>query len=408
MRVFKRALSSRVQHHLQSLPIRTLTMSLRRSARVQVKPEMELSAGKAVQESAVRAQAAASATPAKKRARSSKTEHEREAVASDAIVKDVQEESTEHMPPPLTTPNKRRKTTTKVHPTTPTPAAIGLMTSSSPAAQTPEPPATRRVRPNQTNATLVTPGGTTAYSLFEDTTSPSKSGTSQPTTNKTLLSQACAHLLSVDPSLGPVIAQNYCKPFSPEGLAEKIDPFRSLASGIIGQQVSGAAAKSILNKFVGLFTAEECVNGFPSPKAVILRELSVLRTAGLSQRKAEYISGLAQKFASGEVSVKGLLEGSDESVMRDLVAVRGLGAWSVEMFMCFGLKRTDVFSTGDLGIQRGMAKHAGRDVGKLKGKGGKWKYMSEKEMVEMARKFSPFRYVRLAGMEWIGVLTQCL
>lgn len=141
---------------------------------------------------------------------------------------------------------------------------------------------------------------------------------------------------------------------------------------------------------------------------MILRELSVLRTAGLSQRKAEYISGLAQKFASGEVSVKGLLEGSDESVMRDLVAVRGLGAWSVEMFMCFGLKRTDVFSTGDLGIQRGMAKHAGRDVGKLKGKGGKWKYMSEKEMVEMARKFSPFRYVRLAGMEWIGVLTQCL
>lgn len=63
-------------------------------------------------------------------------------------------------------------------------------------------------------------------------------------TTANLLEKACAHLIAVDPKLRTVIEQNPCKVFSPEGLAEKIDPFRSLVSGICGQQVSGAAAKS--------------------------------------------------------------------------------------------------------------------------------------------------------------------
>ena len=60
--------------------------------------------------------------------------------------------------------------------------------------------------------------------------------------------------------------------------------------------------------------------------------------------------------------------------------------------MCFALKRMDVFSTGDLGVQRGMAAYVGKDVKKLKAKGGgKWKYMSEKDMLETAEKFRPYR-----------------
>jgi len=83
-----------------------------------------------------------------------------------------------------------------------------------------------------------------------------------------------------------------------------------------------------------------------------------------------------------------------EEVLEELVKVRGLGKWSVEMFACFGLKRMDVFSTGDLGIQRGMAVLEGKDVSKLKGKGGgKWKYMSEKDMLEISSKFAPYRSV---------------
>ena len=124
-------------------------------------------------------------------------------------------------------------------------------------------------------------------------------------------------------------------------------------------------------------------------------EIPVLRTAGLSQRKAEYIKGLAEKFASGELSAKMLIEASDEEVLEKLIAVRGLGRWSVEMFACFGLKRMDIFSTGDLGVQRGMASSVGKDVAKLKAKGGKWKYMSEEEMLRIANKFAPYRYVPL-------------
>lgn len=63
------------------------------------------------------------------------------------------------------------------------------------------------------------------------------------------------------------------------------------------------------------------------------------------------INGLAEKFDSGELSAEMLISANDEELIDKLVAVRGLGRWSVEMFACFGLKRMDVFSTGDLGVQ---------------------------------------------------------
>jgi DNA-3-methyladenine glycosylase II len=203
-----------------------------------------------------------------------------------------------------------------------------------------------------------------------------------------------------------------------------VDPWQSLVSSIIGQQVSGAAASSIKRKFVALFhppegeggtetdgdvkaegywdkeTAEERrkpQSSFPTPAQVVATPLPTLRTAGLSQRKAEYISGLAAAFLDQSLTPNLLLNGTDEEVHNALIAIRGLGAWSVEMFMLFSLKRTDVFSTGDLGVQRGMAGFVGKwkpGKGKAaKGKegGGKWKYMSEKEMLEIGERFRPFR-----------------
>lgn len=277
-------------------------------------------------------------------------------------------------------------------------------------------PRKRVAAAQKTNAPLQTPGGTrlvrlpTAASLAihqDSSASPnhvSPSGASTALTTENLLDTAKAHLLSVDPTLKSVVDQFHCKVFDPDGLKEPCEPFAALASGIMGQQVSGAAAASIKNKFVGLFpeldviadTGVSPIGGdkirkFPSPAMVVSRDLSTLRTAGLSQRKAEYIYGLAEKFVSGELSAQMLIDASDEEVLEKLIAVRGLGRWSVEMFACFGLKRTDIFSTGDLGVQRGMAAHKGRDIAKLKNKGGKWKYMAEAEMLEMAAPFSPFR-----------------
>jgi DNA-3-methyladenine glycosylase II len=308
--------------------------------------------------------------------------------------------------PTSPSPPKRKRTSRKAGqppPLTPTPSLVGLI--STPAYSTgdiddtgPE-QRSRPADPCPTNATLDTPGGTqaTAYpsDLFDF--SPSKArlyGLPDPSsTTSTLLSQACAHLISVEPKLATLIRKHSCQIFSPSGLAEEIDPFRSLASGIMAQQVSGAAAKSIKNKFVALFKENDhSAAKFPTPEEVAATDISRLRLAGLSQRKAEYIHGLAQKFSTGEISTSMLLRASDEEVMEKLTAVRGLGNWSVEMFACFGLKRMDVFSTGDLGVQRGMAAFMGKDVSKLKAKGGgKWKYMSEKDMLEGSEKFRPYR-----------------
>lgn len=112
--------------------------------------------------------------------------------------------------------------------------------------------------------------------------------------------------------------------------------------------------------------------------------IDTLRAIGFSQRKAEYVLGLADKFSRGDLSDQLLREASDAEVTEKLIAVRGLGKWSVDMFALFTLKRLDVFSAGDLGVQRGMAAFAGRNVSKLRNKTGKFKYMTEQEMQDMA------------------------
>ncbi|KAL9078070.1 MAG: hypothetical protein Q9157_003009 [Trypethelium eluteriae] len=308
------------------------------------------------------------------------------------------------MPPPSTTqttttesnpteaprtPRKRRKiqepsSASPAQPPhfTPTPSAVHLMTSTTPVRAsystgdiddvTPPPLSPRPVEPHLTNAPLATPGGSHVLAYPTDPSSAELTSSQQagleglpaPTgTTATLLQEACAHLLKADPRLRRVVEKYQCRIFAPEGLAEEVDPFRSLASGIMAQQVSGAAARSIKNKFIALFNPPPPTAGgdtsphhfasptFPSPAAVGAADIPFLRTAGLSQRKAEYIQGLAQRFESGELSAQMLVRASDEEVLEKLTAVRGLGQWSVEMFMCFGLKRMDVFSTGDLGVQ---------------------------------------------------------
>nr|XP_036589701.1 DNA-3-methyladenine [Colletotrichum truncatum]KAF6801706.1 DNA-3-methyladenine [Colletotrichum truncatum] len=314
---------------------------------------------------------------------------------------------------PVTPPRKRgSKATAPVTPvlpppTTPTPSAVGIIAERANGTAKPKSRAVNRLAdPRATNAPVISPE--TSRILASDPvegSSPSKVtnndvasgilGARTQTTTANILEEACRHLIQVDPRMKPLIEKNHCRVFSPEGLAEKIDPFESLCSGIISQQVSGAAAKSIKNKFIGLFTEvdDESKRKFPHPSEVAATPIDRLRTAGLSQRKAEYVKGLAEKFASGELSAKMLAEAPYEEVRDKLIAVRGLGLWSVEMFACFGLKRMDVFSLGDLGVQRGMAAFVGRDVAKLKAKGGKWKYMSEKEMAEIASKFTPYRSV---------------
>lgn len=217
------------------------------------------------------------------------------------------------------------------------------------------------VQPHHTHTPLRSPGASSSSTCSTVLTGSSSQAQlmnqHSSSTTDDLLKQACDHLINVDARLEPLIQKYPCPIFSPDGLAEKIDPFQSLCSGIISQQISGAAATSVKKKFVGLFHSDSLDNEphgaeqFPSPLEVAACDIPFLRGAGLSQRKAEYIKGLAEHFVCGNLSTEILIKASDEEVLQRLTAVRGLGKWSVEMFACFGLKRMDVFSTGDLGVQ---------------------------------------------------------
>ncbi|TWU72477.1 3-methyladenine DNA glycosylase [Metarhizium rileyi] len=292
---------------------------------------------------------------------------------------------------PVTPPKRPTERIQLAPPLTPTSSAAKAVAEPANSTKPRNATVERLADPQATNAILLSPetSRVVASKIIESESPPQKPGTRVTTDN--LLDVACAHLIRIDERMRPLIERNHCKMFSPEGLAEKIDPFESLASGIISQQVSGAAAKSIKAKFVALFDTQDKTTRFPHPSEVMAVSIETLRTAGLSQRKAEYIKGLAEKFTNGELSTAILHEAPYENLVERLVAVRGLGRWSVEMFACFGLKRMDVFSVGDLGVQRGMAAFVGKDVAKLKSKGGKWKYMSEKEMLELSKKFAPYR-----------------
>lgn len=207
--------------------------------------------------------------------------------------------------------------------TTPTPAVAKAMAT--PSSQTPNVavPVARPASPTATNALLVSPP------LAPTQVSPHASAGSTTTTSD-ILKAGIAHLLSVEPKLAPLIASHPCALFSPAGLAEPVDPFYSLMSGIISQQISSAAARSVKSKFISLFqpALENAGLTFPTPAMVLGCSQEFLRTGGLSTRKAEYAHSLAEKFLGGDLSAEILSSASDEEVVRRLVAVKGIGGES--------------------------------------------------------------------------------
>ena len=131
-------------------------------------------------------------------------------------------------------------------------------------------------------------------------------------------------------------------------LVRRGEPFMTLARAIVGQQISVKAAQSVWDRVV------TCVGGDVSPQTVLGRERPVLRACGLSDRKTEYICDLAQHFANGSIHVHRWPAMGDEEIIAELVAVRGIGRWTAEMFLIFSLLRPDVFPLDDLGLQKGI------------------------------------------------------
>jgi DNA-3-methyladenine glycosylase II len=126
------------------------------------------------------------------------------------------------------------------------------------------------------------------------------------------------------------------------------DRFSMVLRGIVGQQLSGAAAASIFERLreqVGV-----------SPAAIASASDDALLAAGLSRRKVEYVRSLAQAVASGDLDLEALDSCTDDEVIAKLTAQRGIGTWTAHMFLLFAMRRPDVIAPGDLGIRQAVGR----------------------------------------------------
>lgn len=128
------------------------------------------------------------------------------------------------------------------------------------------------------------------------------------------------------------------------------DPFQSLTTAIVYQQLAGKAAQTIHRRFV------EAVGGELRPDVVLAASDATLRGAGLSANKTAAIRDLAEHAGRGLLDARELAALGDDAVIERLGVVRGVGKWTAEMFLLFELRRPDVWPVGDLGVRAGLGR----------------------------------------------------
>lgn len=152
--------------------------------------------------------------------------------------------------------------------------------------------------------------------------------------------------LAKDKYIGPLIEKWGSCTIKP---LKKSQYFTDLVDAICSQQLSGKAAKTIFGRvktFLGKIT----------PENIISADTEDLRKCGLSYAKCKYVKDLATRTKSGELEVQKLDKLSDEEIIKELTAVKGIGRWTAEMFLMFSLARPDIFPKDDLGINKAMKK----------------------------------------------------
>jgi len=143
------------------------------------------------------------------------------------------------------------------------------------------------------------------------------------------------HLAKSDPILRALMKRVKLQP-----LKLRKNYFEALIRAVANQQLSGKAAQTILNRVVALFKS----NKFPTPQEYLKMSDMKLRSAGFSNSKVAYTKNVARFFMEREKEIKRVHKLTDEEVIKLLTEIKGIGIWSVEMFMIFSLGREDVFS----------------------------------------------------------------
>lgn len=160
----------------------------------------------------------------------------------------------------------------------------------------------------------------------------------------TELEQASLYLSAADPTLAPVIKRAGLPTIQPHQ-----NYYSELIDSIISQQLSVKAASTIHKRFLALFDSE-----LPAPTDILAKSVDELRTAGLSNAKAKYIQDLAQHILDGKLHFEHFDQASNQQIIAELTAVKGIGEWTSHMFLMFCMGRLDVLASGDLGIRNGI------------------------------------------------------
>lgn len=159
---------------------------------------------------------------------------------------------------------------------------------------------------------------------------------------------------------------------------EERDLFEHLVDAIVSQQLSVKASETIFGRFKKLFGNG---NKFPTPGQILKMPDEKLRSAGLSGAKVKYVKSLAEFVHEKKLDLINLKNLGDEEVIVELTKVKGIGRWTAEMILIFGLRRKDVFSLGDLGLRKAVSNLYGVSIDDLK------------KIEEISLKWSPNRSV---------------
>ena len=182
-------------------------------------------------------------------------------------------------------------------------------------------------------------------------------------------SAARRHLMKCDPRLRDVIKR--VGPCELHAAAPR-DPFETLCVPIASQQLSTKAAATIFGRFADLFP-----NRKPTPERVMTLSDAQIRATGFSRAKVAFIKDLATHVLDGRLDLKRLKRHPDEEVMRQLVAVKGIGRWTAEIFLMFRLGRLDVLPADDLGLMNAVHRvyrlRKRPDAKKLRQMGEEWR-----------------------------------
>ena len=166
------------------------------------------------------------------------------------------------------------------------------------------------------------------------------------------LEEAKAHLASACEVMASLIPRHTPPDITPKKPEEY---FSVLVSSILGQQLSVKAADTIEGRVVEAL-------GPHQPSVLAKTSPDDLRSHGLSRSKASYVIGMAEAFLSGEIDPHELARAESHAVIEKLTTLKGIGPWTAEMFLIFGMGHPDIWSPGDLGLRKAVWAHFGEDA----------------------------------------------